>query len=98
MAYRNIVVHLAQDGRSAARLQAAVELAERHDGRVTGVYVPSRLMLSGFASFKLSPEVVKRLDTEQRAVAEDAERHFAEGTAKAAVPAEWRLTTGALRR
>ena len=93
MAYRNIVVHLAQDGRSAARLQAAVELAERHDGRVTGVYVLSRLILPGFASFELSPEVVKRLDTEQRALAEDAERHFAEGTARAAVPAEWRLMT-----
>ena len=70
MAYRNIVVHLAQDGRSAARLQAAVELAERHDGRVTGVYVLPRFILPGFASFELSPEVVKRLDTEQRALSD----------------------------
>ena len=57
MAYRDIVVHLAQDTRSQVRLEAAIELAERHEGRVTGVYVLPRLVVPGFASFELSTEV-----------------------------------------
>ena len=94
MAYRDIVVHLAQDDRSQVRLEAAIELAERHEGRVTGVYVLPRLVVPGFASFELSTEVYKRLDTEQRSLAEEAERQFAQRTAKTTVPSEWRLLTG----
>ena len=94
MAYKEIVVHVGPDERSAVRLDAAVELAERHEGKVTGVYVLSRLIVPGFASFELSTEVYKRLDTEQRALAEEAERQFAERMAKSTAPSEWRLTTG----
>ena len=94
MAYRDIVVHLAQDERSAARLDAAVALAEGHESRLTGIYVLTRLPIPGYASFDLSPEVLKRLDTEQRAHAESAERQFAERLAKSTVPSEWRLMTG----
>ena len=94
MAYKDIVVHLAQDKRSPARLEAAIELAERHDGRVIGVYVLPRLIVPGFASFELSTEVYKRLDTEQRSLADEAERRFSERMAKTAVPSEWRLMTG----
>ena len=94
MAYKDIVVHLAQDNRSAARLDAAVELAERHEGRVTSIYVLSRLVVPGYANFELSPEVLKRLDTEQRVLAERAEDLFAKRTAKTTVPCEWRLMVG----
>ena len=94
MAYKEIVVHVGPDERSAVRLDAAVELAERHEGKVTGIYVLSRLIVPGFASFELSTEVYKRLDTEQRALSEEAERQFAERMAKSTAPSEWRLTTG----
>ena len=94
MAYKEIVVHVGPDERSAVRLDAAVELAERHEGKVTGIYVLSRLIVPGFASFELSTGVYKRLDTEQRALAEEAERQFAQKMAKATAPSEWRLTTG----
>ena len=94
MAYKDIVVHVGSDGRSAVRLDAAVDLAERHEGKVTGVYVLSRLTVPGFASFELSTEVYKRLDAEQRALAEEAERQFAGRMAKSTVASEWRLTTG----
>ena len=98
MAYKDIVVHVAPDERSPERLDAAVELAERHDGKVTGVYVLSRLTVPGFASFDLSTEVYKRLDAEQRTLAEEAERLFTERTAKSTAASEWRLTTGDPRR
>ena len=94
MAYKDVVVHVGSDGRSAVRLDAAVELAERHDGKVTGVYVLSRLSIPGFASFDLSTEVYKRLDAEQRTLAEETERLFTERTAKSTAASEWRLTTG----
>ena len=94
MAYKEIVVHVGPDERSAVRLDAAVELAERHEGKVTGIYVLSRLIVPGFASFELSTGVYKRLDTEQRALAEEAEQQFAERMAKSTAPFEWRLTTG----
>ena len=94
MAYKDIVVHLAQDKRMPARLDAAIALAESHAGRITGIYVLSRLMVPGYASFELSPEVLKRLDTEQRALAEATEKLFRERTATTTVPSEWRLMTG----
>ena len=33
MAYKDIVVQLGKDNRSAARLNAAIQLAQRHEGR-----------------------------------------------------------------
>ena len=94
MAYKEIVVHVAPDERAPQRLDAAVELAERHDGKVIGLYVLTRLVVPGFASFELSTEVYKRLDTEQRALAEEAERRFGQRMAKSTAASEWRLTTG----
>ena len=94
MAYKDIVVHLAPDARSSVRLDAAVDLAERHEGKVTGLYVLPHVAAAGYAGFELSPEVYKRLDTEQRAHAEEAERAFAARVARSAAPSEWRLMTG----
>ena len=94
MEYKDIVVHLGTDNRSAARLDAAVELAEHHEGRVTGVYVVSSRNIPGYIRCDIPPEVLKRLDTEERTFAEEAEAQFAERTAKTQVPCEWRLMTG----
>ncbi len=60
MEYKDIVVHLGTDNRSAARLDAAIELAERYDGRVIGVYVLSRRNIPGFVRCEIPPEVLKR--------------------------------------
>ena len=94
MEYKDIVVHLGTDNRSAARLDAAIELAEHYDGRVIGVYVLSRRNIPGFVRCEIPPEVLKRLDTEERTFAEEAEARFAERTARTQVPCEWRLMKG----
>ncbi|MDE0004788.1 MAG: universal stress protein [Rhodospirillaceae bacterium] len=94
MEYKDIVVHLGTDNRSAARLDAAIELAEHYEGRVTGVYVLSKRNIPGFVRCEIPPEILKRLDTEERTFAEEAETHFAERTARTPVPCEWRLMTG----
>ena len=62
---------------------------------ITGVYVLPRLVVPGFASFELSTEVYKRLDTEQRALAEEADRQFSRTDGEVDNAAsEWRLLTG----
>ena len=94
MEYKDIVVHLGTDNRSAARLDAAIELAEHHEGRVTGVYVVSSRNIPGYIRCEIPPEVLKRLDTEQRRFTEEAEAQFAERAARTQVPCEWRLMTG----
>ena len=94
MEYKDIVVHLGIDNRSPARLDAAIELAEHHEGRVTGVYVLSKRSIPGFIRSEIPPEVLKRLDTEERRFAEETEAHFAERAAKTQVPCEWRLMAG----
>ena len=63
MAYKDIVVHLGKDNRSAARLNAAIQLAQRHEGRVTGVYVLSRRNIPGSIRCEFPPQILKRLDT-----------------------------------
>ena len=94
MEYKDIVVHLGKDRRSAARLDAAIELAESQDGRVTGVYVSTPRRIPGFVRCELPPEVLKRLDTEERTFAEEAEAQFAERSARTRAPCEWRRMLG----
>ena len=94
MEYKDIVVHLGTDHRSAARLNAAIELAENYEGRVTGVYVLSPRNIPGFVRCEIPPEVLKRLDTEERTFAEEAEARFADRTSRTQVPCEWRLMKG----
>jgi len=94
MAYRDIVVCLAEDKRSSSRLDAAIGLAERHEARVTGVYVQPSLAIPGYAGANFPAEFLERLDTEQRERAEEVEHEFRERTAKAAVSSEWRPVAG----
>ena len=94
MAYRDIVVCLAQDKRSSSRLDAAIGLAERHEAKVTGVYVHPPLAIPGYASANFPPELLERLETELHERVEEAEQEFRERTAKAAVSSEWRPVGG----
>ena len=61
---------------------------------MTGVYALPRLNVPGYASFEISPEVYKRLDTEQRSLADKAEARFSERMAKSTQSSEWCLVTG----
>lgn len=94
MTYKDILVHVSRDRRSPARLDAAIGLAERYEGRVTGVYVLPAPSFPSSANFQIPEDVLEDLDRQQREWAADAERAFAERMAKTAVPSEWRLLTG----
>ena len=56
----------------------------------------SRRNIPGFIRCEFPPEIQKRLDTEERRLAEEAEERFAERTARTAVRGEWRLMAGDL--
>ncbi|MDE0391307.1 MAG: universal stress protein [Rhodospirillales bacterium] len=94
MAYKDIVVHLGRDKRSPTRLDAAIALAERHQGRVTGVYVLPDLLYQEYASFRIPPNILRELDVRQRNSAAEVERAFSERIAQTSVQGEWRLMTG----
>ena len=95
MTYRDILVHVSRDGRTPARLDAAIGLAERCGGRVTGVYVLPFPSLPTYAgSFEIPEGVLEDVSRKQREWAADAERAFANRMAKTALPSEWRLLAG----
>ena len=48
MGYKDIVVHQGEDVHSDERLKVAMALAQKHDSRVTGVYVLSYPVIPGF--------------------------------------------------
>ena len=90
MAYRDILVHLSQDRRSPARLDAAIGLAERHGGRVTGVYVRSRSTTRGRHGLDVPADASRKRGDP----AAEAEGEFAERMARTEVLHEWRLLQG----
>ncbi len=94
MAYRDILVHLSQDRRSPARLDAAIELAERHDGRVTGVYVSSRSTARERHSLDVPADASREQGRQRGDPAAEAEGRFAERMARTEVLHEWRLLQG----
>ncbi|MDE0240605.1 MAG: universal stress protein [bacterium] len=94
MAYRDILVNLSRDRRSPARLEAAVGLAERHGGRVTGVYVHSRPTARERHSLDVPADASRKRNRQQSDPAAEAEREFAERMARTEVLHEWRLLQG----
>lgn len=94
MAYKDIVVHLAQDARAPARLDAAVALAERFGARVTGVYVLSHPIVPGYAGFEVTADIYEQWDAELRDLAAKAEQQFAARMERSSASSEWRLMEG----
>ena len=95
MTYRDILVHVSRDRRAPARLDAAIELAEHCEGRVTGVYVLPYPSLPTYAgTFEIPDDVLEDVSRQQRDRAADAERAFGERMAQTEVSSEWRLLAG----
>lgn len=94
MAYRDILVHVSRDRRSPVRLDAAIGLAERHGGRVTGVYVRSRPAVSGRDKHDAPADAPKEWDRQRGDPATEAEELFAERMARTDVLHEWRFLQG----
>ena len=89
MTYRDILVHVSCDRRTAARLDAAIGLAERCEGQVTGVYVLPYPSLPTYAgTFEIPDDVLEDVSRHQRDRAADAERAFGERMAQTRLSSE----------
>ena len=95
MALRDIVVHVDESPRAAARIELACAIAARHGARLTGVFVTP-------LSPAFDPEVAERAFREflasvaerERAAAAAAEAAFRRRAEAAGVAAEWRALRG----
>lgn len=100
MTYRDILVQVDETAASRPRVEAAVEMARRTGGVVSGVFLTSRFMADGLAAEALTylpPEQIDELVTgHQKAVdkaAETAREMFERAASEAGVASDW-LTVG----
>ncbi|MGQ9369530.1 universal stress protein [Azospirillum sp. ST 5-10] len=82
MSLRNILVHLDGGGRAAVRLALAVDLARRHDGRVTGLF--------GRCAAPQSVGVVAHWPSDAYKEAAEASRAAFAAATRGVAEAEWR--------
>ena len=55
MGLKDILVHVDCSKANAARLQAAIGLAQRHGAHVTGLFVIPRVNMPAYAEFQVGP-------------------------------------------
>tara|TARA_R110002072_G_scaffold123048_26_gene258168 strand:- start:2743 stop:3585 length:843 start_codon:yes stop_codon:yes gene_type:complete len=64
MAYKNILVHLDSTKSCAKRVAAALEVAQRYDAHIIGLYVAARIVVPGYVMAQIPPQALE----DQRAV------------------------------
>lgn len=95
MAIKDILIHLTQDPRNAARQELAVALARDHEAHLTALYVvPASQIPRSFQAY-VPDEVVKEQRARAQAAAGAAKAEFLAATEAAGVAAEWRSIEGA---
>ncbi|MBM3554864.1 MAG: universal stress protein [Alphaproteobacteria bacterium] len=94
MALTSILLHLADDPRNQARIEASAELARRHEAHLAGLYVitPPRWPSGGEA---MIPESLReKLAGDLRERANKTRAEFENACRKQGVSGEWRLAEG----
>ncbi len=94
MTYKDIVVHIDHHKPCAARLAAAIGIAQAFDARLTGVFVRARPYIPPYAEAQISPEILEAQAKDLEAMAAKAGKAFEAATAKAGVKTEWRSIEG----
>jgi nucleotide-binding universal stress UspA family protein len=96
MQYQDILVHIDDGAATPGRLEVALELAERFDAHLTGVYVDPGLALPTLIDVPVSPNLIEELENEHRERRDRAEQQFRQTVERSAVKSEWRLAEGEL--
>jgi nucleotide-binding universal stress UspA family protein len=94
MALKDLLVHVDNSKACAARVDAAVRVAQSHGAHLTGVHIVPRLYIPGYAEMQVPGEVIEAQRQALKARAAEAETAFKSASDKAGVSAEWRSTTG----
>ena len=76
MGLKDILVHVDCSKANAARVQAAIELAQRHEAHVTGLYVIPWVNMPAYAEFQVGPEVIQAQEEAARIAAEEEKKRF----------------------
>ncbi len=96
MQYQDILVHIDDGEAMPERLAVALELAERFDTHLTGVYVDPGLALPTLIDVPVSPSLIEELENEHQGRCERAEQAFRKTLDRSQVSSEWRMARGEL--
>lgn len=91
MPYRNLLVHLDDTEPCAARVAAAVALADAQDAHLTGLALAAEVSLPSYVGGQLPPEVIEMQRQAALKRAEAAGARFTEAVAKAGRSSDLRL-------
>ena len=98
MALKDILVHIDNSRACAGRLQAAMEIAERHGAHLTGLYVLPRFELPPHLESEVSVDLMAVQMEAANKQAAAAEAGFRRAVEHSNVGAEWRSVEGGLSR
>ncbi|HUT49209.1 MAG TPA: universal stress protein [Alphaproteobacteria bacterium] len=96
MTIKDIVVHVDDSRNYEARIGVAIELAQRFDAHLTGVYVKSPAYLPAYVAAQVGPDVIEMQARASSEAAASASAGFEEATKKAGLSAEMRVGEGPL--
>jgi nucleotide-binding universal stress UspA family protein len=91
MAYKDLLVHLADDQGCAGRIAAAVRLAARHGAHLAGLYPIVEIPLLHYIRARIPHEIQARMEAEAQAQADAALQAFAAAAGAAGVSYETRM-------
>ncbi|MDH3233933.1 MAG: universal stress protein [Alphaproteobacteria bacterium] len=94
MAIKDIVVHVDDARNCEARIGVAIELAQRFDAHLTGVYVKSPAYLPAYVAAQVGPDVIEMQAKAANEAAAGASAGFDETSKKAGISAEMRVGEG----
>ena len=94
MALKDLLVHVDGSNSSAARLAAAIRLAETHDAHLIGIFVKGAPNLPSIASPEMTQEFMKIQEAYTAETAALAEAQFEAHAKASAAATEWRVVSG----
>jgi len=92
MPYKTVLVHVDDSKNCAARLAVAVDLAQRNDAHLIGLFAISSIPVPGYVATEIGPKTLEDIENKaRRAQADVAAELFDEMTSGAGLPGvEWR--------
>jgi nucleotide-binding universal stress UspA family protein len=94
MPLKDILIHVDGGKRTAAQLDAAINLAKTNDAHLTGIYVRPPIDIPPYIRAEISTEVLSAQDKAARRAAKKARQLFSEKTEGAGISSEWKSFKG----
>ncbi len=97
MKLTSILLEIENSDRCQHRVDAAFELAKKHQAHVTGVYACGEYFFTPvYAEAPIPMDIVETYEAQYRAAASDAESWFLERGNNSGIAAEWHSETGSM--